>query len=120
MKQCPHCSQLILDVASRCRFCGKDMPDQDPAEQDWEPFIRRYTSGYAETQMQLWGELTQEQQEYLVAELGISPPQKRHLRRSLSFHNLVQPRNGITSRIISTKDPGTSCYNAEHTFNQGD
>ena len=74
MKQCPHCSRLIMDVAARCRFCGKDLPGQDPAGQDWEPFIRGYKNGYPATQRQLWEELTQEQQEYLVAEFGISPP----------------------------------------------
>ena len=76
MKQCPHCSELILDIAARCRFCGKDLAGQDPVRQDWEPFLRRYKTGYSApaTQRQIWEELTQEQQEYLVAEFGISPP----------------------------------------------
>ena len=74
MKHCPHCSQLILDVAARCRFCGKDLAGQDPARQDWEPFLRHYKTGDALTQEQLWQELSREQQEYLVAEFGISPP----------------------------------------------
>ena len=69
MKHCPQCSQLILDIADRCRFCG-----QDPARQDWEPFLRQYKTGDASTREQLWEELTQEQQEYLVAEFGVPPP----------------------------------------------
>ena len=76
MKQCPHCSRLILDVAARCRFCGKDLARQDPAQLDWELFLRRYKTGYTETQQRVWGELSQEQQEYLVAELGVSPPRE--------------------------------------------
>ena len=77
--QCSQCSQLILDVADRCRFCGKDLAGQDlagqdPARQDWEPFLRQYKTGDASTREQLWEELTQEQQEYLVAGFGVPPP----------------------------------------------
>lgn len=74
MKHCPHCSQLIMDVAARCRFCGKNLDRQDPVRLDWELFLRRYKTGYLATQQRLWGELSQEQQEYLVAEFGVSPP----------------------------------------------
>jgi len=65
---------LIVDVAVTCRFCGKDLPGQDPAGQDWEPFIQRYKTGYPATQRELWEELSEEHQEYLVAEFGVSPP----------------------------------------------
>ena len=74
MRQCPHCSQLIVDVAARCRFCGKDLPDQEVVGQDWEPFVRRYKTAYPGTQRELWEELSQEHQEHLVAEFGVSPP----------------------------------------------
>ena len=76
MKQCPDCSRLILDVAARCRFCGKNLDRQDPVRLDWELFLRRYKTGYTATQQRLWGELSQEQQEYLVAEFGVSPPRE--------------------------------------------
>ena len=79
MKHCPQCSHLLLDVADRCRFCGKDLAaqdlaGQDPALQDWESFLRHYKTGDASGREQLWEELTQEQQEYLVAKFGVPPP----------------------------------------------
>ena len=77
MKRCPQCSKLILDVADRCRFCGKNLAAQDladPALQDWEPFLRHYKTANASGREQLWEELTQEQQQYVVATFGVHPP----------------------------------------------
>ena len=74
MKECPNCSQLILDVAGRCRFCGRELSEADPAELDWQPFLRRWEHSRNDTREQLWRELSGPGREYVNARFGLSPP----------------------------------------------
>jgi len=77
LKECPYCSQLILDVAGQCRFCGRELSTSDPAELDWQPFLRRYAASRSDTQRLLWRELSKSGREYVHSRFGISPPAPR-------------------------------------------
>lgn len=102
MKECPHCSQLILDVAGRCRFCGRELSEADPAELDWQPFLRRWEGSRNDTREQLWRELSESGREYVGTRFGLSPPPEyeefvpREGQRSPGrFDSLSPRRKGI-------------------------
>lgn len=92
MKKCPHCSQLVMDVAVQCRFCGKGLGEEiAPTPGDLDHFVHLYKSSRDATRFQLWMELSDGQQEELVSQYGIEPP-------VVKSHELASPAVGPTKK----------------------
>ena len=99
MRVCPHCTQLVHDAATLCRFCKEPVPGYFAVAPGWKNFADEFHQATKRHQWHLWQKLSDEDRSYAQKTLGMVPPE----RLDFTFtQTAIDPQAGFQVRRLLT------------------